>query len=62
VQIRYNGKPMAATAYLEAAALLRVELESPAWAVTPGQAGVLYDRDGGFILAGGKIRLSGSSH
>ncbi len=38
--------------------LLRVELDSPAWAVTPGQAGVLYDRDGGFILAGGKIRLT----
>ena len=60
VQIRYNGAPLAAVAYLEAGAkpLLRVELESPAWAVTPGQAGVLYDREGGFIIAGGKIRLS----
>lgn len=67
VQIRYNGQPLAATAYRreEDVALgpskgvsLRVELESPAWAVTPGQAGVLYDRQGGFILAGGKIRLT----
>jgi tRNA-specific 2-thiouridylase len=60
VQIRYNGAPLAATAYLEAGAkpLLRVELNSPAWAVTPGQAGVLYDREGGFIIAGGKIRLA----
>lgn len=60
VQIRYNGVPLSATVYLEAGAkpLLRVELESPAWAVTPGQAGVLYDREGGFIIAGGKIRLS----
>jgi tRNA U34 2-thiouridine synthase MnmA/TrmU len=71
VQIRYNGQPLAAVAYLERAErrsthgdpvetplmapLLRIELESPAWAVTPGQAGVLYDRDGGFIIAGGKI-------
>ena len=68
VQIRYNGQPLAATAYRDAVGtqttavgaqnfvpLLRVELESPAWAVTPGQAGVLYDRDGGFIIAGGKI-------
>ena len=69
VQIRYNGAPLAAVAYREAGAqrevgaqnlvpLLRVELDSPAWAVTPGQAGVLYDRDGGFIIAGGKIRLN----
>lgn len=63
VQIRYNGAPLAATAYRDAvetqhAASLRVELTSPAWAVTPGQAGVLYDREGGFIIAGGKIRLS----
>ena len=69
VQIRYNGAPLAAVAYREVGAqrevaaqnlvpLLRVELDSPAWAVTPGQAGVLYDRDGGFIIAGGKIRLN----
>ncbi|MBS0618460.1 MAG: tRNA 2-thiouridine(34) synthase MnmA [Spirochaetes bacterium] len=61
VQIRYNGQPLAATAYLVETGLipsLRIELETPAWAVTPGQAGVLYDREGGFILAGGKIRLS----
>ncbi len=63
VQIRYNGAPLAATAYREAGGtpLIRVELESPAWAVTPGQAGVLYDRDGGFIIAGGKIRLNQGS-
>ena len=72
VQIRYNGQPLSATAYLESAAgvtlspskgvpLLRIELDSPAWAVTPGQAGVLYDREGGFILAGGKIRLNNAS-
>lgn len=60
VQIRYNGHPLSATAYLEAGTkpLLRIELDSPAWAVTPGQAGVLYDCEGGFILAGGKIRLN----
>lgn len=59
VQIRYNGAPLAATVYLEAGAkpLLRVELDATAWAVTPGQAGVLYDRERGFIIAGGKIRL-----
>ena len=62
VQIRYNGAPLRAKAYREVGAqdlvpLLRIELDSPAWAVTPGQAGVLYDLDGGFILAGGKIRL-----
>ncbi|HNL55547.1 MAG TPA: tRNA 2-thiouridine(34) synthase MnmA [Turneriella sp.] len=60
VQIRYNGQPLAAVAYKVETPLmasLRIELDSPAWAVTPGQAGVLYDRDGGFILAGGKIRL-----
>lgn len=59
-QIRYNGKPLEATAYGEGE-LVRVELEAPAWAVTPGQAGVLYDRAGGFIIAGGKIRLSGNA-
>jgi tRNA-specific 2-thiouridylase len=66
VQIRYNGAPLAAVAYLERVetpfkASLRIELDAPAWAVTPGQAGVLYDRDSGFILAGGKIRLSVNS-
>ena len=61
VQIRYNGQPLAAVAYKVETPLmasLRIELDSPAWAVTPGQAGVLYDRDGGFIIAGGKIRLN----
>jgi len=68
VQIRYNGQPLAATAYRQnvetqdlaspTIASLRIDLETPAWAVTPGQAGVLYDREGGFILAGGKIRLN----
>ncbi len=60
VQIRYNGKPLAATAYAMESAespLLRVELDLPAWAVTPGQAGVLYDTERGYILAGGKIQL-----
>jgi tRNA U34 2-thiouridine synthase MnmA/TrmU len=57
VQIRYNGSPLSATAFREGD-VVRVELESPAWAVTPGQAGVLYDREEGFIIAGGKIRLS----
>ena len=38
--------------------LVRIELAEPAWAVTPGQAGVLYDSKEGFILAGGKIRLA----
>ncbi len=60
VQIRYNGAPLAATACRDGD-LLRVELDAPAWAVTPGQAGVLYDRDGGFIIAGGKIRLTSQS-
>lgn len=61
VQIRYNGQPLAAVAYKVETPLmasLRIELDTPAWAVTPGQAGVLYDRDGGFIIAGGKIRLN----
>jgi len=56
-QIRYNGKPLAATAFREHN-LVRVELDEPAWAVTPGQAGVLYDARQGFIIAGGKIRLT----
>lgn len=59
-QIRYNGKPLAATAYRHGD-LVRVELNEPAWAVTPGQAGVLYDSKEGYILAGGKIRLSGNA-
>ncbi|MBN8221283.1 MAG: tRNA 2-thiouridine(34) synthase MnmA [Spirochaetes bacterium] len=64
-QIRYNGKPLAATAYRDGSTslttggdLVRIELAEPAWAVTPGQAGVLYDSKEGFILAGGKIRLA----
>lgn len=56
-QIRYNGTPLAATAYRDGD-LVRVELNDPAWAVTPGQAGVLYDDKDGFIIAGGKIRLT----
>lgn len=66
-QIRYNGKPLSATAYRDGSTslttggdLVRIELAEPAWAVTPGQAGVLYDSKEGFILAGGKIRLAGS--
>ena len=60
VQIRYNGAPLAAVAYMDTSAPLsvRIELAEPAWAVTPGQAGVLYDRERGFIIAGGKIRLN----
>jgi tRNA-specific 2-thiouridylase len=56
VQIRYNGSPLAATAYRDGD-LVRIDLTEPAWAVTPGQAGVLYDTKDGFIIAGGKIRL-----
>jgi tRNA-uridine 2-sulfurtransferase len=60
-QIRYNGKPLAATAYrveTELSPALRIELAEAAWAVTPGQAVVLYDGKEGFIIAGGKIRLT----
>lgn len=55
-QIRYNSAPQKATAFVENG-WLRVEFESPAWAITPGQAGVLFHPEDGYILAGGKIRL-----
>jgi len=61
IQIRYNGKRLDAKVFLVGtkgeADCLRVELKEPAWAVSPGQAGVLYHPQEGYIFAGGKIKL-----
>jgi len=55
VQIRYNGEPAPATIRRIEANKVLVEMDEPAWAITPGQAAVCYDEDEGFILVGGKI-------
>ncbi len=56
VQIRYNSTPAPAKVYREEGRL-RVELDEPQWAITPGQAAVCYSPLDGTIQLGGKIRL-----
>jgi len=53
VQIRYNGRPHAATMVLASADQFRVRFEQPQEAVAPGQAAVVYS--GSRVLGGGWI-------
>ena len=63
-QIRYNSEPVPAIIFGDnteskqgECSRLKVELETPCYAVTPGQSVVFYDKDEKCILAGGKISL-----
>ena len=57
VQIRYNSPPVQAKIFYEptSANICKVELLEPAYAITPGQACVVYDTNEKYILLGGKI-------
>jgi len=54
VQIRYRAKGVPATVLSTAAGAVTLALETPVRAITPGQSGVLYGRDGQ-VLGGGVI-------
>ena len=54
VQIRYRSRPVPCRVRRDGSRW-RVETERPLYAVTPGQAGVIYDRDE--LLGGGVIAL-----
>lgn len=53
VQIRYRHKPARARLFRESADVIRVEFESPEFAITPGQSAVFYR--GAEVLGGGII-------
>lgn len=57
VQVRYNSRPVKATASDDGAGNLKVQLVESVNAITPGQAGVVYHESEGYILAGGFISL-----
>ena len=54
VQVRYRSSPQKGYISFENGKI-KVELESPVYAVTPGQIAVFYHSEEGYILAGGKI-------
>jgi tRNA-specific 2-thiouridylase len=54
VQIRYRSRAVPATVAAAGSAALRLVLDEPARAITPGQSGVLYDA-GNRVLGGGVI-------
>lgn len=57
VQVRYNSPPALCT-YRISGDEIQIQLNSPSGAITPGQAGVLYDLEDRSLLAGGKIKRS----
>lgn len=57
VQVRYNSEPVSAVLYEAENNTLKIQLTERVWAITPGQAGVIYHKEDGYILCGGKIRL-----
>jgi tRNA-specific 2-thiouridylase len=54
VQIRYRAAAVPATVVVSDEASLELALATPVRAITPGQSGVLYARDGQ-VLGGGVI-------
>jgi tRNA-specific 2-thiouridylase len=53
VQIRYRHRPVSAEVWPVAPERVRVRLQEPQFAVTPGQAAVFYD--GETVIGGGWI-------
>lgn len=60
VKVRYQAQPAQATLIPLSDGKVRVELEKPQRAVTPGQAVVFYDGD--LVLGGGTIQTVASRH